>query len=72
MGSFGPNHVQFQLKSTEEFSLMTLKSDAKFKEKLICSFRYDIRNLVNFHTNIQKSENFILMGSFCPKYKGLR
>ena len=51
MGSFGPNHVQFQLKSTEEFSLMTLKSDAKFKEKLACSFKYDVRNLVSFRPN---------------------
>ena len=31
MGSFCPNHVHFQLKSTEELSLMTLKSDAKFE-----------------------------------------
>ena len=46
---------------------MTLKSDANFKEKLICSFKYDIRNLMNFHTTTQKSENFTLMGSFYPK-----
>ena len=58
-------------KITEEF-LMALKSDEKFKEKLTCSFKHDIRNLVNFHTTTQKSENFTLMGSFCPKYKGLR
>ena len=47
---------------------MTLKSDAKFKEKLICGFKYDMRNLVNFHPTTQKSENFTLMGYFCPKY----
>ena len=28
-------------KSTEGLSLMTLKSDAKFKEKLTCGFKYD-------------------------------
>ena len=28
---------------------MTLKSDAKFKEKLACGFEYDMKNLVNFH-----------------------
>ena len=72
MGSFGPNHVQFQLKNTEEFSLMTLKSNAKFKEKLTCSFRDDIRSLLNFHCTTQKSENFTLTGSVCPNYKGLR
>ena len=47
-------------KSTEELSLMTQKSDAKFKEKLTCSFKHDIRNLVNFYPTIQKSENCFL------------
>ena len=47
---------------------MTLKSDAKFKEKLTCGFKYDIRNLVKFHPTTQKFENFFSMGSFCPKY----
>ena len=51
---------------------MTLKSDAKFKEKLTCSFKHDIRNLVNFHPTTQKSQNFTLSDFFfCPKYKGL-
>ena len=47
---------------------MTLKSDAKFKEKLTCGFKYDMRNLVNFHPTTQKSENFTSMGYFRPKY----
>ena len=68
MGCFCKNHVKFQLKSTEELSLMTLKSDAKFKEKLTCGFKYDMRNLVNFHPTTQKSKNFTPMGYFCPKY----
>ena len=70
MGCFCKNHVKFQLKSTEELSLMTLKSDAKFKEKLTCrfTFKFDMRNLVNFHPNTQKSEKFTSMGYFCPKY----
>ena len=44
---------------------MTLKIDEKFKYKLICGFKYDRRNLVNFHP---KTQNFFSMGSFCPKY----
>ena len=36
---------------------MTLKSDAKFKQKLTCGLKNDIRNLVNFHARSQKSEN---------------
>ena len=47
---------------------MTLKSDAKFKEKLTCGFKYDMRNLVKFHATTQKSEIFTSMGLFCPKY----
>ena len=37
---------------------MTLKSDAEFKKKLIRGLKNDIRNLVNFYTSSQKSENF--------------
>ena len=47
---------------------MVMKSDAKFKEKLTSGFKYDMRNLVNFHPTTQKSENFTSMGYFCPKY----
>ena len=47
---------------------MILKRNAKFKEKLIYGFKYSTRNLVNFHPTIQKSENFTLMGFFCPMY----
>ena len=46
---------------------MTLKSDAKSKEKLTCDFKYDMRNLMNFQRTTQKSNNFTLMGYFCPK-----
>ena len=66
MGSFCKNHIKFQPKKYR--TLMTLNSDAIFKEKLICGFKYDMRNFVNFHPTIQKSKNFTLMGYFCPKY----
>ena len=49
---------------------MALKSDEKFKEKLICGFKYDMRNLVNFHPTTQKSKNFTPKG-YCPKYMRL-
>ena len=59
----------FQLKRYRRLSPMTLKSDAKFKEKLTCrfTFKFDMRNLVNFHPNTQKPTNFTSMGCFCPK-----
>ena len=57
-------------KGTEELSLMTLKSDKKFKEKQTRGFKYYMTNLVNYHLTAQMSENYFLMGSFCAKYKG--
>ena len=47
---------------------MTLKNDSKFKEKLTSCFKYDMRNLVNFHPTTQKSEHFTSIGSFCQKH----
>ena len=47
---------------------MTMKSGAKFKEKLTCGFKYDIRNLEKFNPTTQKPENFTSIWSFCPKY----
>ena len=47
---------------------MTLKSDAKFEEKLTLGPKKDMTKLVNFHQTTQKSEDFTLMGYFCPKY----
>ena len=46
---------------------MTMRSNAKFKEKLLCGFKYDIRNLVNFHPTTLKLENFTKMGFFLSK-----
>ena len=68
MGSFCQNNIKFQPKGTEELSLLTLTSDAKFKEKLTCSFKYDMRNFLNFHPTIQKSESSTLTVYFCLKY----
>ena len=47
---------------------MTLKSGARFKEKLTCGFKCDMKDLVNFHPTTQKSESFTSMGYLCPKY----
>ena len=37
---------------------MTLKSHAKFEEKLTCGLENDMRNLSNFHQSTQKSQNW--------------
>ena len=36
---------------------MTLKSDAKFEEKLALASKNDMRNFVNFNASIGKSRN---------------
>ena len=51
---------------------MTLKGDAKFKGKLTCGLKNDIRNLVNFQASSGKSENLGFDGLALPKtYKVL-
>ena len=45
------------MKSAKELCLMTLRSDAKFEEKVICGSENDMRNLVNFIANSGTSEN---------------
>ena len=37
---------------------MTLKSDAKFEEKLIRGLENDMRNLANVHQTTRKSQNW--------------
>ena len=46
---------------------MTLKSDAKFEEKLTCGLENDMRNLANFHQNTQKSQNWNFDGILLSK-----
>ena len=48
-----------------------MKSDAKFKEILSRGFKYDIRNLSNFHPTPLKSEHFLSMGVFVQRIQGL-
>ena len=38
---------------------MTLKSDAKFEEKVTTGSKKDMRNLLNFYPTTQKSKTFI-------------
>ena len=44
-------------KCIEELCLMTLKSDTKFEEKLICGLENDMRNLAKFYQSTRKSQN---------------
>ena len=60
-------YIKFQLKSAEELSLMTLKSDPNFEEKLNFCLKNDIRNLMNFNSRSGKSENLYFDGIFLGK-----
>ena len=48
------------LKFTGEFSVITMKNDAKFEEELTCQFKIDMRNLMNFDPSTQKSQKYAL------------
>ena len=56
MGSFCPKH-SFRQKISEELCIITLKGVAKFKGKLTCGSKNDIRSLVSFHVSSRESEN---------------
>ena len=44
---------------------MTLKIDGKFKGKLTCTSKTDMRTLVNFHHSTQKSNKQDFTGTLC-------
>ena len=46
---------------------MTLKGDPKFKEKLTCGLKNDLRNSINFHSGSRKPGNFHFDGLFLSK-----
>ena len=48
MRSFNPKLKMYELKITEVLSVMTIKNDAKFEEKLTCHFKVDMKNLKDF------------------------
>ena len=46
---------------------MTMKNDLKFEEELTCQFKLDMRNLKNFDSSTQKSQNLHLNGLLLTK-----
>ena len=67
IGPFGAKYLTFDLKSTDELSLMTLKCHAKFEKKLTCSLENDMRNFANFQYNTWKCQDWDFDGWFSPK-----
>ena len=50
---------------------MTLKSDAKFQEKLICGLETDWSNLENFHQSTRKYPNWDFDGILLSKVENV-
>ena len=50
---------------------MTMKSDAKFEEKLICALENDMKNLTNFYQSAQKSQNMHFNVIFLSKVENV-
>ena len=50
---------------------MTLKSDAKFGEKLTYGLEHDMRNLANFHQSTRKSQNWDFDGILLSKVENV-
>ena len=57
------------LKLKGELCVMTMKNDAKFEVKLTCHFKTDMRNLTNFDSGTQKSQNYVMFQ--LKKYRGV-
>ena len=50
---------------------MTMRSDAKFEEKLTCCLENDMRNLENFHQSTQKCQNWNFYSILLPKVENV-
>ena len=46
------------LKFTGQLCVMTMKNDTKLENELISQFQTDMKNLMNFDSNAQKSQKF--------------
>ena len=64
---FYEKYITFDQKKYKELPLITLKSHAKFEEKLACGLENDMRNLANFHQNIWKCQNWYFHGIILSK-----
>ena len=71
MGPFWAKYILFELKSTEGLSLMSLKSDAEFEEKLTCCLENDMTNLANFHQSTRKCQNWNFDGILLSKVENV-
>ena len=67
MGCFYPNYIRFELKNTEELSLMTLNSDANFEWTLTLWLQKWHKELGEFSIEHSQSEKLYIDGLFLSK-----
>ena len=67
MGSFCPNHVQFQLKKYRRAISHDNEEWSNVYRKLTFCLKNDMRNLMNFNSSSEKSENLHFDGIFLSK-----
>ena len=60
------------LKISEELCVLTLKGASKFKGKLTCGLKNQIRNLVNFHAAVESLKIWPLIGFFVQSIQRFR
>ena len=60
LGCFYPKEKMYEFKIYRGVCVMTMKSDAKFDQKLTCCFKIDMRNLKNFDLSTWKFQKFAL------------
>ena len=65
--AFVQSRKYMSYKITEDWCVMTLKIDEKFKEELTCRFKINIRNVTNFDLSTWKSKKSALYGLFLTK-----
>ena len=71
IGPFRAKYISFNLRYTQEFFFMTLKSHAKFEEKSTSGFKNYLRNLANFHQNTWKCQNWYFHGILLSKVENV-
>ena len=67
LGLFIQRRKCMSLNFTGELCVMTMKNDAKYEEELICQFKTDMKNLMNFDSSTQKSKNLHFNGLLLSK-----
>ena len=71
MGGFWLKYVIFELKKYRGVIFHDAREWCKFKEKVTCGLKNDMKNLANFHQTTQKSQNWGFYGVLLSKVENV-